>query len=95
MMPANVPFSKADLASQVLRMCPYQWQDQYQYNLQEKGMTPMDMQSLFKLLLRLLSTCVPPRKPMCNPSRKLLTKNEAGAKRSVLEPQSRLPRKFV
>ena len=25
---ANVPFSQADLASHVLRMCPYQWQDQ-------------------------------------------------------------------
>jgi hypothetical protein len=27
MMPANVPFTKADLASHVLRMCPHQWQD--------------------------------------------------------------------
>jgi hypothetical protein len=44
MTPVSVPFSKADLASQVLRMCPHQWQDQY--NLQEKGMTPMDMHSL-------------------------------------------------
>ncbi len=34
MMPANVPFSKADLASHVLRMCLHQWQDQY--NLQER-----------------------------------------------------------
>jgi hypothetical protein len=44
MTPANVPFTKADLASQFLWMCPHQWQDQY--NLQEKGMTPMDMHSL-------------------------------------------------
>ncbi len=44
MTPANVPFSEADLASHVLQMCPHQWQDQY--NLQEKGMTPMDMHSL-------------------------------------------------
>jgi hypothetical protein len=44
MMPANVPFSEADLASHVLQMCPHQWQDQY--NLQEKGITPMDMHSL-------------------------------------------------
>jgi hypothetical protein len=43
MMPANVPFTEADLASHVLRMCPHQWQDQY--NLQEQGMTPMDMRS--------------------------------------------------
>ncbi len=41
MMPANVPFSEADLASHVLWMCLPQWQDQY--NLQEKGMTPIDM----------------------------------------------------
>jgi hypothetical protein len=44
MMPANVPFSEADLASHVLWMCLHQWQDQY--NLQEKGMTPMYMRSL-------------------------------------------------
>jgi hypothetical protein len=45
MMPANVPFTEADLASHVLRMCPHQWQDQY--NLQEKGMTPMFSSSFF------------------------------------------------
>ena len=27
MIPMNVPFSKADLLSHVLRMCPYSWQD--------------------------------------------------------------------
>jgi hypothetical protein len=32
---ANVPFTKADLASHVLRMCPHQWQDQY--NLKKGG----------------------------------------------------------
>ncbi len=35
MTPANVPFTKADLASHVLRMCQHQWQDQY--NMQEMG----------------------------------------------------------
>jgi hypothetical protein len=35
MTPANVPFTKADLVSHVLQMCPHQWQDQY--NLQERG----------------------------------------------------------
>ncbi len=33
MTPANGPFAEADLASHVLRMCPHQWQNQY--NLQE------------------------------------------------------------
>jgi hypothetical protein len=28
MMPANVSFTEADLASHVLRMCPHQWPDQ-------------------------------------------------------------------
>jgi hypothetical protein len=45
MTPANVLFTKeADLASHIHRMCPHQWQDLY--NLQEKGMTPMNMHSL-------------------------------------------------
>ncbi len=44
MTPANVPFTKVDLASHILQMCLHQWQDQY--NLQERGMTPMDMCSL-------------------------------------------------
>jgi hypothetical protein len=44
MTPTNVPFTKADSASHILRMCTHQWQDQY--NLQEKGRTPMDMCSL-------------------------------------------------
>jgi hypothetical protein len=29
MTPANVPFTKADLASHVLRMFPHKWQDQF------------------------------------------------------------------
>ncbi len=41
---ANVPFTKADLASHDLWMCLHQWQDQY--NLQEKGMIRMDMHTL-------------------------------------------------
>jgi hypothetical protein len=52
MTPANVPFSKADLASHVLRMCLHQCQ--VQYNLQEKGILPWTCVP-FKLLSRLLS----------------------------------------
>jgi hypothetical protein len=44
----NVKFTKADLASHVLRMCPLTWQDQF--NLHEKGMTPMDMYLLLTSL---------------------------------------------
>jgi hypothetical protein len=78
MMLANVPFFKADLASHVLRMCPHQWQDQY--NLQEKGMTPMDMRSLQASLKAIEHICTP--KKAHAPSReKASHKNKAGAKR--------------
>jgi hypothetical protein len=41
--PENIPFEEAELGAHVLRMCPLTWQDQYQYNSNEKGMMPMDM----------------------------------------------------
>jgi hypothetical protein len=37
--PKNVPFTEAELGAHVLRMCPIQWQDQY--NMNKKGMMPM------------------------------------------------------
>jgi hypothetical protein len=46
--PENVLFTEAELRAHVLCMCPLLWQDQY--NMNEKGMTPMDMCSLLTLL---------------------------------------------
>ncbi len=46
--PENVLFMEAELGSHVLHMCPLQWQDQY--NMNEKGMTPMDMHTLLTLV---------------------------------------------
>jgi hypothetical protein len=77
MTPANVLFSKADLASQVLRMCPHQWQDQY--NLQEKGMTPIDMRSLQTSLEAIERVCTP-GKAHAPSGKKASHKNKAGAK---------------
>jgi hypothetical protein len=48
-IPMNVSFAKADLLSHVLRMCPYAWQGQY--NLHEKGGTPVDMHLLLLTLV--------------------------------------------
>jgi hypothetical protein len=42
--PKNVLFTEAELGVHVLCMCPLQWQDQY--NMNKKGMTPMDMRLL-------------------------------------------------
>jgi hypothetical protein len=46
--PKNVLFTEAELGAHVLCMCPLPWQDQY--NMTEKGMTPMDMRSLLTSL---------------------------------------------
>ncbi len=73
-----VPFSEADLGSQVLRMCPHQWQDQY--NLQEKGMTPMDMHSLQASLKAIERVCTH-EKAHAPSGKKASHKHEAGAKR--------------
>jgi hypothetical protein len=77
MTPANVPFSEADLASHVLRMCPHQWQDQY--NMQEKGMTPMDMHSLQASLEAIKHVCTH-EKAHAPSGKKASHKNKAGAK---------------
>jgi hypothetical protein len=53
--PENVPFTEAELGSQVLCMCPLQWQDQY--NMNKKGMMPMDMRSLLTLLEAIKRVC--------------------------------------
>jgi hypothetical protein len=51
----NVLFTEAELGAHVLRMCPLQWQDQY--NMNTKGMTPMDMRSLLMLLEAIERVC--------------------------------------
>jgi hypothetical protein len=53
--PENHPFTGAELGAHVLRMCPLPWQDQY--NLNEKGMMPMDVRSLLTLLEAIERVC--------------------------------------
>jgi hypothetical protein len=59
-------------------MCLHQWQDQY--NLQEKGMTPMDMHSLQASLKAIKRVCTP-EKSHAPSSEKASHKKEAGDKR--------------
>jgi hypothetical protein len=77
MTPGNVPFTEADLEIHILRMCPHQWQDQY--NLQEKGMSPMDMHSLQAYLEAIERICTP-GKAHAQSREKASHKNEAGNK---------------
>jgi hypothetical protein len=53
--PENIPFTEAELGAHVLRMCPIQWQDQY--NMNEKGMPPMDMRLLLTSLEAIERIC--------------------------------------
>jgi hypothetical protein len=53
--PENVPFTEAELGAHVLRMYPLAWQDQY--NLDEKGMTPLDMCTLLTSLEAIERVC--------------------------------------
>jgi hypothetical protein len=91
--PENVPVTEAELGSHVLRMCPIQWQDQY--NLNEKGVTPMDLRSLMTSLEA--NVFVPMRRPSWNLPRKLLTRARRGRYLLVLVPNLRpgFPRKSV
>jgi hypothetical protein len=92
MTPANVLLSKADLASQVLQMCPPQWQDQYN-NLQKKGMTPMDMHSLQACLKAIECLCTP-EKDHVKSGKKASHKNKAGAKRPSTGATKQTPKKY-
>jgi hypothetical protein len=51
----KVPFTEAELGAHVLRMCPLTWQDQY--NLNKKGMTPIDMRLLLTSLEAIECVC--------------------------------------
>ncbi len=90
MTPANVPFTEADLASHVLRMSLHQWQDKY--NIQEKGMTPMDMHTLQSSLEAIERICTH-EKAHAPSGEKASHKNEAGAKRPSTGATMRVPKK--
>jgi hypothetical protein len=53
--PEKVSFLEAELGAYVLRVCPLTWQDQY--NLNQKGMMPMDMCTLLTSLEAIERVC--------------------------------------
>ncbi len=88
--PENVPFMEADLGSHVLRMCPLQWQDQY--NMNEKGMMPMDMHLLLTLLEVIKRICTY-KKGKLESSKKSSNKDKKGKKRPGTNSTARVPKK--
>jgi hypothetical protein len=88
--PKNVPFTEAELGSHVLRMCPIQWQDQY--NMIEKGMMPMDMLLLLTLLEAIERVCTY-EKAKPESSKKASNKGEKGNKHPGTDSTARVPKK--
>jgi hypothetical protein len=88
--PENVPFTEAELGSHVLRMSPLQWQDQY--NMNKKGMMPMDM----RLLLTSLEAIEPIftyKKGNLESSEKSSNKGKKGKKHPGTNSTARAPKK--
>jgi hypothetical protein len=78
--PKNIPFTEAELGAHVLHMCPLPWQDQY--NMNEKGMTPMDMRLLLTSLeaIELICTHKKGKPDNLEKSNKSSNKGEKGKK---------------
>jgi hypothetical protein len=91
--PKNVPFTEAELGAHVLRMCPLMWQDQY--NLNEKGMTPMDMRLLLASLEAIERICTYKKGKSDNfeKSDKSSNKGEKGKKRPGTDSTVQVPKK--
>ena len=91
--PENVPFTEAELGAHVLHMCPLQWQDQY--NMNKKGMTPMDMRLLLTSLEAIEPVCTYEKGQSDNfeKSDKSSNKGEKGKKRPGTNSTVRVPKK--
>jgi hypothetical protein len=91
--PENVPFTEAELGAHALRMCPLQWQDQY--NMNKKGMTPMDMRSLLTSLEAIERVCTYKNAKLDNfeKSNKSSNKGEKGKKCPGTNSTVQVPKK--
>jgi hypothetical protein len=91
--PKNVPFTEAELGAHVLHMCPLTWQDQY--NLNKKGMTPMDMRLLLTSLEAIERICTYKKGKLDNfeESDKSFNKGKKGKKRPGTNSTVRVPKK--
>jgi hypothetical protein len=91
--PKNFLLTEAELGAHVLRMCPLPWQNQY--NMKEKGMTPMDMRLLLTLLEAIECVCTHEKGKLNNneKSDKSSYKSEKGKKRPGTNSTVWVPKK--
>jgi hypothetical protein len=88
----NVPFAEADLASHILQIGPYTWQWQDQFNLHEKGGTPVNMRSLLLSLKAIDRECGQERSN-ASPNKKALHSKKKSTKQPGTEATARIPKK--
>ncbi len=88
--PENVLFTEAELESHVLHMCPLQWQDQY--NMNEMGMTLMDICLLLTSLEAIECICTY-EKGKSESSKKSSHKSKKGKKCPGTNFMIRVPKK--
>jgi hypothetical protein len=86
----NVLFTKADLASHVLWMCPLMWQDHF--NLHEKSMTTEDMHLLL-MSLKAIECLYVQEKSSAQSREKPSNKGKKENKRPGPELMARVPKK--
>jgi hypothetical protein len=91
--PKNVPFTEAELGAHVLRICPIQWQDQY--NMNKKGMTPMVMRLILTSLEAIEHVCTYKKGKLDShkKSEKSSNKGEKGEKHPGTNSTARVPKK--
>ncbi len=91
--PENIPFTEAELGAHVLHMCPLPWQDQY--NMNKKGMMPMDMRLLLTSLEAIECICTHEKGKPDNleKSDKSSYKGKKGKKRPGTNPMVWIPKK--
>jgi hypothetical protein len=88
--PEIILLTEAELGAHVLHMCPLQWQDQY--NMNKKGMTPMDMRLLLTSLEAIESVCTY-KKGISESSKKSSHKSKKGKKHPGTNSTVRVPKK--
>ncbi len=72
-------------------MCPLAWQDQY--NLNEKGMMPLDMRTLLTLLEAIERVCTHEKGKQEEKADKASFNGKRGKKRPGTDPTARVPKK--
>jgi hypothetical protein len=88
--PENILFTEAELGAHVLCMCPLQWQDLY--NMNEKGMMPMDMRLLLNFLEAINRVCTY-KKGKLESYKRSSHKSKKGKKHPGMDSMARVPKK--